>query len=360
MSDKNDRKGYRTCIGTGFIALDLVTYGHEDSTPRAWAGGSCGNVLTILAYMGWKSYPVARLGHDAAAEALAADMTRHGVKFQYVAFDDAIHTPIVLQRILVDRDGHPTHRFYWTCPNCGNWLPRYSPIRLQDIRVICEDLPHTDCFYFDRVCPASLRLAAKAKEQHALVVFEPTSIRDDPPFRKAIVSCDVLKYSNEHGKCSPRTAYESPARIVVETLGAEGLRYRLRKNGKCGEWHLLPAFRVRNLKDAAGAGDWCTAGMIDVLTGGATSFNCVSEKKIVDALRYGQSLSALNCGFEGARGAMYGMEKARFNKQVQCILDREEGRAPAVDSLAFEIRKKAQCFCPTCQATSKRGRKRGK
>ena len=342
------------CLGTGLISLDLVTNGDEDSAPRAWAGGSCGNVLTILSYLGWESYPVARLGDDAAAKAVAKDMTEHGVDFQYVSFDRSVHTPIILQRILVARDGHPIHRFYWTCPNCGNWLPRYSPIRLQDIRVLCERHPITACYYFDRICPASLRLAEKAKEVGALVVLEPTSIKDDPNFRKAIALCDVLKYSNERAKNSPQLAYESQAKLVVETLASEGLRYRLHKNGRRAEWKMLPAFPVRNLKDAAGAGDWCTAGMIDVLAADRASFDRMSEKKIADALRYGQAMSALNCGFEGARGAMYGMEKPRFNKEVESILDREEAFAPVVDSLAEGTKKKARRVCPACQAASKK------
>ena len=239
------KQSQRICLGTGLLALDLVTNGDDDSAPREWAGGSCGNVLTILSYLGWQSYPVARLGNDAAAKALTKDMANHGVDFQYVSFDHSVHTPIILQRILVSRDGNPTHRFYWICPNCGNWLPRYSPIRLQDIRSLCESLPRANCFYFDRVCPASLRLAENFKEQGTMVVFEPTYVKEDSQFMKALNLCDVLKYSNERAKDSPRVAYDSSAQVVVETLGAEGLRYRLRREGRCGEWKLLPAFRVR-------------------------------------------------------------------------------------------------------------------
>ena len=143
----------------------------------------------------------------------------------------------------------------------------------------------------------------------------------------------------------------------METLGAEGLRYRLRNNKRCGEWKLLAAFRVRNLKDAAGAGDWCTAGIIDVLGGGRTSFDCVSEKKIVESLKYGQALSSLNCGFEGARGAMYGVKKSQFNEKIQSILKYEEANDPLPDSLSHKTKKRLQCLCPACQETSKREEK---
>lgn len=344
----------RTCFGTGLIALDLVTKGNTNSTLRTWAGGSCGNVLTILSFLGWTSRPVARLGADIASKAVAEDMTAHGVDFQYSLFDKSVHTPIIVQRLLVARDGQPTHRFYWTCPNCGSWLPRYSPIRLKDINHICEWTPSMDCFYFDRVNPASLRLAEAAKQRGALIVFEPTSIKDDPAISRAIGLCDILKYSNEKVSNSPKLAYESQAKLVVETLGAEGLRFRLRKNDKCGPWKLLPAFLVRNLKDTAGAGDWCTAGLIHMIATPETPLNSISEKKVTDALRYGQALSALNCGFEGARGVMYGIKKSNFNIEVQLILDREEASIPIVESFSIGVKKKAQCICPACQIKKKK------
>ncbi len=351
MLEKN-KQTHLTCFGTGLIALDLVTNGDKD-TLQLWAGGSCGNVLTILSYLGWKSYPIARLGNDAASKIVVNDMTAYGVNFQYVSFDKSVNTPIILQRILIKKDGLPTHRFYWICPNCGNWLPRYSPIRLKDISILCEQLPSMNCYYFDRVNPASLRLAEMAKLKGVLVVFEPTSIKNDPQFRKAIDFCDILKYSNERAKNSPQLAYESQASLVVETLGSEGLRYRIRKNKKSGDWKFIEAFRVRKLKDAAGAGDWCTAGMIDVIASDRSSFDQRKDNLIVDSLRYGQALSALNCGFEGARGIMYGINKSRFKKEVQSILDQEEVLTPIKDSLPKGTKKKAQCVCPACQGKRK-------
>ena len=48
-------------FGTGLIALDMVI-GPDPETPvRCWAGGTCGNVLSILAWFGWDAYPIARM-----------------------------------------------------------------------------------------------------------------------------------------------------------------------------------------------------------------------------------------------------------------------------------------------------------
>jgi len=337
------------CYGTGLITLDLVINGEDIGDLYAWAGGSCGNVLTILSYLGWTSRPLARLGKDVASKTLVKDMTSHGVDFKYVTFDNSVHTPIIIQRILTGRDGQPKHRFFWICPNCGNWLPRYSPLRLIDIQIYYEQLKDITCFYFDRVSPASLRLAEKAKEKGALIVFEPTSIKDDPHFKAAINLCDILKYSNERTKTSPQRAYESKAKLVVETLGSEGLRYRFRKNNICGKWKLMPAFRVHKLKDSAGAGDWCTAGLIDKLATNKTPITHLSEKIIENSLRYGQALSALNCSFTGPRGIMYGMERSCFDKEIQSILKSKETCTPSNDILADSLKKMSKCVCPACR-----------
>src|SRR5215831_3040640 len=61
-------------FGAGLIALDLVISSDPQSPARSWAGGTCGNVLSILAYLGWEAYPIARLNGDPASIRVLADM----------------------------------------------------------------------------------------------------------------------------------------------------------------------------------------------------------------------------------------------------------------------------------------------
>jgi len=273
--------------------------------------------------------------------------------------DTSIETTIILQRIFMTPDGNPTHRFYWVCPSCGNWFPRYKPVLLREVQRLNDDALKMTCFYFDRVSAASLFLAEKARDQGALVVFEPTSIKEDKQFKKAMSVCDILKYSNERTKHYDKFIYESPVQLVVETHGAEGLRYRLRRNNICGKWKLLPAFPVANLKDAAGAGDWCTAGMVDMLSREIeVPLKHIPQKMILAAIQYGQALSALNCSFEGARGAMYGLNKKQFDEEIQKILELKGPGSSIADNLSAKAKKMAQCICPTCQMLAKRRKAR--
>lgn len=42
-------------IGTGLLALDDIRIDGDERPPRRWAGGTCGNVLLALRYLGWQS-----------------------------------------------------------------------------------------------------------------------------------------------------------------------------------------------------------------------------------------------------------------------------------------------------------------
>jgi sugar/nucleoside kinase (ribokinase family) len=114
-------------MGSGFIALDFV-YGQEGLF--AATGGSCGNVLMILAWLGWTCTPVARLGCDKAGDFVVADMRAMGMDLQFVQRAQSVPTPVVIQQFVSDSAGGRRHRFSLVCPECGAWLPRYRSVVL--------------------------------------------------------------------------------------------------------------------------------------------------------------------------------------------------------------------------------------
>ena len=85
--------------GTGLIALDVVLKHGEDSAPKLWTGGTCGNVLAILSYLGWNSFPVARLKLDPPARLVLKDLARWGVHTEFATLSPHARTPIVIERI---------------------------------------------------------------------------------------------------------------------------------------------------------------------------------------------------------------------------------------------------------------------
>lgn len=340
------------CIGTGLLALDVVFNGDPNVKPNYWAGGSCGNVLTVLSYLGWQSFPIARLGKDIASSKLIDDLQAFNVKVDFIKSDKSVDTPIIVERIRKNKDGIPTHQFYWVCPNCGEWLPRYRSVLLKTVRDLSNKIPISQCFYFDRVSPGALELAKRARKAGSLVIFEPPSIKDEKNYITAIHESHIVKYAHDR-YCKFDGLKESAYPfLLIETLGAEGLRYQFRRSAKASKtWKTVPAYYVDNLRDAAGAGDWCTAGIIHMLRGnGNLDIAQITEEMVIEALRFGQAMAAFNCRFEGARGGMYKVDKHTFEKAIENIIKTQGASSPIDEPISDEAKKLLKHICPGCKS----------
>jgi sugar/nucleoside kinase (ribokinase family) len=304
------------CIGAGFIAADIVEGRREEFVA---VGGSCGNVMAILAWLGWKSFPVARLGKDWAGRVVRKEFNVIGLEDAFLSDENAIQTPIVIQRFVEDKQGRRVHRFSLACPECGGWLPRFRASTLKQAAEVTESSIVPKAFYMDRLSPASLRLASWAREKGALVVFEPSSVSDERQFQKAVDLCHILKFSHDRlGHMRDLQEAQQPL-IIIETMAEEGLRVRWR-----GHWSSLPAFTLPMFVDGAGAGDWTTAGLIHLLgPSGESIFDTLQKPRLFAALRLGQGLSAIACGYEGARGVMTAMTRDQLAKRLLTLTSSE-------------------------------------
>ncbi|HEX7944060.1 MAG TPA: hypothetical protein VF495_05305, partial [Phenylobacterium sp.] len=184
-------------FGTGLIALDLVVGLDPKDPVRAWAGGTCGNVLSILAYLGWDAYPIARMNGDPASYRVREDLGRWGVRLDYASCAPTTHTPIIIQEIRRGRDGKPRHRFSWSCPQCGQWLPGFKAVTTDAVEPVLPALANASAFFLDRLSRASLTLAAKAADEGAVVVFEPSGKATPKLMAEALQIAHVVKYSDE-------------------------------------------------------------------------------------------------------------------------------------------------------------------
>ncbi len=330
-------------LSSGFVALDVL----EGQGGRlAAAGGSCGNVTAIMAWLGWPSATIARLGADQAGNIVSEDLSAVGVSLKYLRRENGARTPIVLQRFVQSADGTRRHRFSLVCPECGAWLPRFRSVVLSHAAEVMEGKAPT-AFYFDRVSPAIVRTAVWARDCGALVIFEPSSIPDDPLFQRAVETCHILKYSDERlGRTAELAEARQPS-LVIHTRGAAGLRVRWR-----GRWSDLQAFQVPRVLDAAGSGDWCTAGILHVLCQPGSGSSVLEKARKTDverALRLGQALAAVNCAFEGARGLMYAASRDRLNRMLSRLAG---GHGSLPDDVQVERRQSVD-LCSLCAEASR-------
>jgi fructokinase len=340
-------------IGTGLIALDVVVNETRQDGPRLWGGGTCGNVLTILSYLGWRSFPIARLADDSASELVRKDLARWKVHLDFANLEPRTRAPIIVQHLTETASGLPFHRFSWTCPACGGWLPPYRAVIASTVSAALPRIARGQVFFFDRVSRAALTLAKKCFDDGTLIVFEPSCSQDPQLFREALALTHILKYSHERSrKLRPLlTKTEHVPLLEIETLGAEGLRFRSQLRGhNSTNWQRLDAYELKDFRDPSGAGDWCTAGIIHQLgQGGARTFRRVTHQQLQATLGFAQALAAWTCRYEGARGGMYFTERHTLLQEVEWIMKGKTNNLPRPDIPSQVVRSVFEGLCTGCE-----------
>lgn len=317
-------KNKPTCLGAGLVALDVILNGNPTTPAKLCVGGSCGNIISILSYLGWNSKPIARLSKNNATKNILKDFSNFNVKTDLLSRADDGSTPIIIHRILKDKNGNPKHKFEFKVPGTNEWLPSYKPVLSSSVEAITKKQLKSQVFYFDRVSRSSIDLAKFYKETGALIIFEPTSYKEDKQFSECLAVADIVKFSSDRITNYSEIFPLPIAPLEIETLGNDGLQYRL-KSGPKKAWQKVPSFKLANILDAAGAGDWCTAGIINELgQNGAKSFYSANQDKIEKALNIGQAMGALNCTYGGARGIMYNIDYNVFNLIISKIIAKKD------------------------------------
>ena len=288
------------CIGAGLISLDVLIWDGDMYPVSFYVGGTCGNVMMILSYMGWKSYPIARLDETKDTKRVLDDMHNHKVHTDFVSTSDG-KTPVIVQRNFITKDGVPTHKFE-SRNNMGRFYLDFKSLTMKQADVVIEKIDFIPkVFFFDRVSPAILKLATYFKEMGSVVFFEPSSRGGDiKRFCQCIDVADIIKFSDQRIKDVEQfNLYKD--KLFIQTQGAEGLSYRFNS-----EWIHLNSVLNENVVDTAGAGDWTAAALINELYKGseAKPISNFSSKEVETALNEAQKVGAKSCSFEGARGMM--------------------------------------------------------
>ncbi len=318
---KIPNKNELICVGTGLVALDVILNGSPSTPAKLCAGGSCGNVMSILAFLGWNSKPIARFSNNNAAKNIFEDLENFKVDTSLISLSDDGATPIIIHRILKDKLGNAKHKFEFKIPNTNTWLPSYKPVLGSAVSTLTLKQSTTNVFYFDRISRSSIDLAKFYKNKGALIFFEPSSFIENNQFKECLEIADIIKYSSDRISNYSQLFPNPIVELEIETLGKEGLKYR-RKSNKNQDWKSISSFEINNVLDSAGAGDWCTAGIINELGAeGINSFVNLDDIAIEKALMIGQAFGGVNCRYDGARGVMYNMNCHSFIKSVEALLN---------------------------------------
>ena len=264
----------KTCLLSGNFALDtIVTCNYPngfvvgknnkftETVVTECVGNTCGNVASILPYLGVQTFPVAHLDLSEQGFKIKDDLQRYGADVRFV--ENSIHGGTTLLRCTHKRDkmtGEHTASFRATSP--GSRFPKRRFIRARDeAPAFIENLDFTpDVFFYDAAEAGIRYLAGELHKRGTMVYFEPENDADKQKFLKAVEVSDIVKFSHERvGDMSFVSRYDD--KLFIRTLGSEGLEFSL-----CGQsWEKVAAVPNDNVVDCEGAGDWTTSQLIACL-----------------------------------------------------------------------------------------------
>jgi fructokinase len=291
----------RRILATGLATLDIVV-----SEGRRWyqAGGSAANVAANLAFLGWASAFAGLIGSDNPGRRVAKDLRRNRVETTSLTLSHDASTPIVVHEILSSG-----HQFLFECPRCGRRFPRYQPLLITEVPGILSRHKLVDVFFFDRANAASVELAESYRSTGALVMFEPSVVGRADDFARAIRAAHVVKYSQgREPALGERLDLLPEGQVRIKTKGRLGATFRI--GGAA--WNEVAGFPVQ-VVDAAGAGDWTTAGFLTNLV-----FRSPSELTLDDlteALRFGRSRRQVLTQINRMMSSDVSLEAVLFVKQ---------------------------------------------
>ncbi len=309
----------QSILGVGLVCLDVIK---ADGAPRYFNGGSCGNVISGLAFLGWKASIVTPSYKGIGGKIVMTNLAKLGIS-QIKTEPQLMEVPRIIECLKMKNDIYVDHKYLFVCPECGQKLPSIAPLDDASAKKITNNAQQFNVLYADRTSAGIKILRKVFQDRGNWTIYEPNSSRNIEGFLQNSLDSHIVKFSTEKvslslaEKLRNRAALGSTV-LIVHTDGEEGLHFSYRmRNATMSKWAHLRAQPVSHLIDASGAGDWCTVGLIMGLVGKYRNSKCwLSREEVVAALQYGQALSAISCAFIGAQGLIYAETDDIIREQV--------------------------------------------
>lgn len=315
--------GEFTFVGVGNICLETVV--RRECPAGSWrtgrdemvlneAGGGLGNVACNLAYLGWKTCPVAELDTSETARSIVASLHRYGVDTRLVTCSEGGKTYIRQRRHCFDPEGNPeteyghlkVHTAMLDSTGKHSRFANYKHVssRGDTVPLLLSRIgPRPDVFFFDDFKTGEKMLAEALHKRGSLVFFEPTNhhVGRDKALVFTAVS-DIVKVSRDDFANITDFVADPCRKLVIQTLDVDGARFNLHGQG----WVTVPPVDNACVIDTTGAGDVTTAaflnalGRLDALTPAK-----LTEEKVYRALSEAMEFASYSVSFLGAKGLWY-------------------------------------------------------
>ena len=267
-------------------------------------GGTCGNVATILSWLGQDVYPIAHFDESAEGHKLSADLAHYGCDCRFVRNDSDGGTSTLRCTHKLNPDG--SHKVTFRAGSPGSRFPKHRFLRARDEapEFINQLDFKPDVFFFDDPAAGHRVLAKALRAKGTLIYFEPARVESNADM-DSIAASDIIKFSGEN---IPDTSFieQFDNKLFIQTMGADGIRFKLGE----ADWVKLPPVLNDNFVDYEGAGDWTTSAFINYLCKkGVLSVAQMDIQLVREALEEAQVYASKSVSYLGSKGMIHDIEK---------------------------------------------------
>ena len=325
----------KTCVLCGVFNYDtivqreypdgFVTGKRNKFTERViheCVGGTCGNVSTMLPWLGVKSFPIAHFDMSEQAREMTEDIKHYGADARFVLNDMQGNTALLrCTHKLDDKTGKPAMGFHATSPD-SNYVSRKYPRMRDEAPALLEQIDFVPDFYFFDIAEAGVRTIAEGlKKRGSIIYFEPESDKDMQKLLKAVNTSDIVKFSRE--KISDISFCDDYSdKLFIMTMGAEGIQYKLCS----GEWKHLDSPKNGSEVDWEGAGDWFSSQLIAAMCeNDVKDITSLSDECLVPMLKKAMETASRSVSFMSSKGMI---DECKGGPRQKDMFDIEESNIP--------------------------------
>ena len=309
-------------IGSGVYNLDIIlrrSYPEgfvlgrrnpfEDTVHSEEVGGTCGNVMCMLAHYGEEVYPQAQFDCSPQGQQIKSDLARYGCHTDLVENIPNGGTAILECSHRLDKNTGE-HKIAFRSYGPESRFMRRKQLRVKDeVPAFLESLTFVpDLYFFDDPEAGPRALAAALAAKGSLVYFESEGDRGNADNRRKMLRgfevSHIIKCSSSNVTAEQLKGYEQ-GRLLILTDGDKGVRFNLNNGG----WITLPPIPNDNVQDWEGAGDWTTATFIHQLSlRGISRMDQLAADVVADCLNEAQKVASKSVSYIGSKGMIRSSE----------------------------------------------------
>lgn len=273
---------------------------YTETTLVEEVGGTCGNVMCMLAHLGWETRPQVKLIDSEEGHKLADSLKEFGCDSRYISFSpNGGFSGLMCTHRKNRNTGEHELGLRGFGPN-GSRFRKITELRARDEvpQFLDSITEYPDVYFFDHNEAGPREMAKDFRNRGTLIYYEAENNKDWNKFLKSVELADIVKFSDENVPDIDFCKNYSD-KLFIQTLGPKGMRFSL----KGGEWVKVKPVPVENVVDWEGCGDTVSAVFLNELYKfGLPKVSELTEEQVLKALNVAAEKSAFNTQYYGSKG----------------------------------------------------------